>query len=360
MSRSVGIESIGIQLPSHAFDVEELAKIHGVPGDKFTAGLGCAQMALCLGDETVVDLAVGAARRALSRWGGDVSQIGLLALGTETGMDEARPLSAWVAEALRLKGSFRSYEVKHACYAGTLAVRQAMEWYLSGVARPGQVALVIAADVCLYPFLHPAEATQGAGGVALIIGAPEMCHLSPRSFPYTEPIYDFRRPIGAAFPVIQGKQSVDAYCRALSHCVLSYVQSEGREALLKLDRFSCHVPFPRMVTKALAFLSEKLGLQPEEAQRFLQKVTPDFQWTQKIGNAYNASLWIAFAKALGELSAGQRIGLFSFGSGCGAEFMDAEVTRQHPAGWLEDVQEDFDRRTMLSLEAYKAFRQSME
>jgi len=352
----VGLESLGIQLPAYGFDVRELAKIHQVPESKFTTGLGCQQMAVCLPPQGVLDLAVGAARRALARWNGSLSQIGLLAIGTESALDEARPLSAWVAESLGLQGSLRSYEVKHACYGGMLALRQAMEWHLSGMAQPGQVALVIAADVCLYPFLHPAEATQGAGGVAMVVGQPKLCRFSPSSFAYTEPIYDFRRPVGSPFPIIQGKQSIEAYCRALSHCVLAYRNAHGAQAFDSLDRLCCHVPFRRMVTKALSFLSNKLGLSGEEETRFLQKFTPDFQWTQQIGNAYNASLWISFAHALSTLQTGNRIGVFSFGSGCGAEFMEATVTDPHDAPFSQDVAQDLAARTLLSIGEYTAFR----
>jgi len=54
----------------------------------------------------------------------------------------------------------RSYEVKHACYGGTLAVKQAAEWRLSGAAGD-QAALVVAADVALYEQGDPSEPTQG-------------------------------------------------------------------------------------------------------------------------------------------------------------------------------------------------------
>ena len=63
----------------------------------------------------------------------------MLAVGTETAVDMSRPLSAWVADRLGLKGAVRSYEVKHACYGGTLALRQAAEWRLSGAARKNRL-----------------------------------------------------------------------------------------------------------------------------------------------------------------------------------------------------------------------------
>ena len=133
MKKRVGISSIGLHFPSLALPVEVLADLRHVDAAKYTQGLGCKEIALCADDESIVDLAVIAAERALSRWNGNKDDIGLLIVGTESGLDMSRPLSAWVAEKLNLKGAIRSYEVKHACYGGTIGVRQATEWKLSDV-----------------------------------------------------------------------------------------------------------------------------------------------------------------------------------------------------------------------------------
>ncbi len=90
----------------------------------------------------------------------------------------SRPLSAWVADKLGLAGAVRSYEVKHACYGATLALRQAVEWKESGAAA-GKAALVIAADVALYELEDPGEPTQGAGAVAMVVDEAR----SPPSIP---------------------------------------------------------------------------------------------------------------------------------------------------------------------------------
>lgn len=175
--RATGIAALGLQLPSLAMEVGELAGLRGQDPKKYTHGLGCREMALCAPGTTVVDLAVGAAERALERWGGDRRDIGLLALGTESALDMSRPLSAWVADRLGLRGALRSYEVKHACYGGTLALRQALEWRLAGASQ-GRVALVIAADEALYKPADPGEPTQGAGAVAMLVGEPRVAAFS--------------------------------------------------------------------------------------------------------------------------------------------------------------------------------------
>ena len=78
---AVGIESIGLHLPPLAMQVEELAALRGEDPEKYTVGLGCSQFAMCPPGFGVVDLAAEAARRALSRWEGDRSRIGMIAIG---------------------------------------------------------------------------------------------------------------------------------------------------------------------------------------------------------------------------------------------------------------------------------------
>ncbi len=178
---TAGIASIGLNFPPLALPVEELARLRGQDPKKYTIGLGCSEMALCTEDHGVVEMAVEAAKRALSRWDGGLERIGLIAVGTESALDMSRPLSAWVADRLGLAGAVRSYEVKHACYGGTLALRQALEWKMSG-ASAGRAALVIAADEALYELRDPGEPTQGAGAVAMIVDQPVIAAIDPASF----------------------------------------------------------------------------------------------------------------------------------------------------------------------------------
>ena len=98
MSTTAGIASIGLQLPPLYMPVTELAELRSVDPNKFTKGLGCKDIALCPAGHDAVTLAVGAAKRALSRWDGSIEDIGLIALGTESAKDMSRPLSAWVAD----------------------------------------------------------------------------------------------------------------------------------------------------------------------------------------------------------------------------------------------------------------------
>lgn len=353
-----GIASIGLQLPPLFMPVTELAELRSVDPNKYTKGLGCADIALCPTGWDAVTLAAGAAKRALSRWKGSVNDIGVVAVGTESAKDMSRPLSAWVAEELGLSGAIRSYEVKHACYGGTLALRQALEWKWSG-ASDGKAALVIAADVALYSQGDPGEPTQGAGAVAMIIDEPLVASVSPVSFPFSSPAFDFWRPVGDSFPSVDGQLSLDCYRRAVIECFGALIgDRDARSALAEYDSTCFHVPFPKMVKKAVLHLGDELGWTPQETELFYEtKVEKTMEWNLLTGNAYTASLWFSVARALVGLAEGTPITAFSYGSGYGAELLQlAAGPAARSAQWASDIQQDLSRRTAIDMDGYQRLR----
>ncbi len=354
---TAGISSLGIAFPSLYLPVEELAGLRGVDPGKLLHGLGCREIALCGPGEGAASLAARAARRALDRWPGNPEQIGLLAVGTETALDMSRPLSAWVADELDLRGALRSYEVKHACYGGTLALRQALEWKLAGAAQ-GKAALVIATDVALYAPGDPGEPTQGAGAVAMVIDQPTIAAIDPVSYPWSEPAFDFWRPVGESYPRVDGPFSLDCYKKAAAECFEAWVGSRTAEdALGELAALCFHVPFPKMVQKAVFHTAEALGLSEESAKAlFASKVDPTLGWNRRCGNAYTASLWIAVAEALSRAEDGEHIVAFSYGSGFGAELLSLVVGPEATGTWAEDVQTDFTSRSGIDAAAYDRLR----
>ncbi|RMH19122.1 MAG: hydroxymethylglutaryl-CoA synthase family protein [Acidobacteria bacterium] len=356
--RDAGIASIGLNFPPLAMPVEELARLRGQDPAKYTVGLGCQEMALCTPEYGVVELAVEAARRALERWGGDPADVGMIAVGTETAMDMSRPLSAWVAERLDLRGAVRSYEVKHACYGGTLALRQAVEWKLSGASQ-GRAALVLAADVALYAEGDPGEPTQGAGAVAMVVDEPSIARVDPVSYPWSEPAFDFWRPVGEAYPRVDGAFSLDCYKRAAENCFKALVNGGSAEEVLERAAAVCfHVPFPKMVKKAVVQVGRSFGWDEERIDRFFaDKVEPSMQWNRRCGNAYTASLWISVAEALRGLPRDERVLAFSYGSGFGAELLLLEAGPEAAAGaWASDVETDLAARHRVDAARYGSLR----
>lgn len=357
---AVGIAALGVALPGRALDVRELATLRGVDPNKFTQGLGCDQIALCAADEDVVTLATRAARRALDRWGGDHSEIGLVAVGTETAQDMSRPLSAFVADQLGLgAGAYRSYETKHACFGGTVALRQAVEWRASGAAR-GKAALVVAADVALYAPEDPGEPTQGAGAVAFVVGEPTIATVDLRSYAWAEPAFDFWRPVGESFPRVDGPLSLDCYNRGAERCFRQLADDRFDGDLRRaFDHFRAvcfHVPFPKMVKKAVKHLGAVAGWdEADVAGVYEAKVDPTMRWNRQVGNAYTASLWLSVASVLAEMDPGEEVAAFSYGSGFGTELLTLQATGA-AAPWVEDFTGDLAARETVDADAYEALR----
>lgn len=361
MERRAGLSAIALATPRYKMSLTELGALRGVDPAKYLVGLGCEQMSLCAEDEDVATLAAAAAKQALEMWGGDVSQIGLLIVGTETAKDMSRPLSAWVAQSLGLKGHFRSYEVKHACYGGSAAVRQATEWLLSGAAR-GKAALVIAADVALYAPQDGGEPTQGAGAVAMVLEEEaKLAYIEVASYPYSMPVFDFWRPVGEDYPRVEGKFSLECYKEAARQCFGAWRDQEGAQALEALAAISFHCPFPKMVKKAFADVGQELGMSEAQTELYYtQRVEPALAWNVKMGNSYTASVWFGAAWALTQAEAGQRVGVFSYGSGAGAELMFLTVapTNTLDAAFAQRFEQQLDARTSLDAKAYVELRKA--
>src|SRR5262249_58760901 len=115
----------------------------------------------------------------------------------------------------------------------------------------------------------------------------------------------------------------------------------GADELLsgRLARFLYHTPFPKMAAKAHRRLLELdwsaaavAGDPPRLAEAmgasYRDAVAPGLEAVSRVGNTYTASLYLCLAALLereGPRLAGQRLGLFSYGSGCCAEFFTGLV-----------------------------------
>jgi hydroxymethylglutaryl-CoA synthase len=91
-----------------------------------------------------------------------------------------------------------------------------------------------------------------------------------------------------------------------------------------------HVPYGKMAKKAHARLCELQGVADAAVveARFEQEVMASLRLSRRIGNIYTGSLWLALGSLLETDAAtieGQRLSLFSYGSGCTAEFFCGRV-----------------------------------
>jgi hydroxymethylglutaryl-CoA synthase len=323
----IGIDAIALAVPRGFLELADLAEARGVSPGKFIDGLGCARMSVAAAWEDPVALAANAARRLFATSGADRERVGLCIVGTETAVDHAKPIASWVHRLAGLPRNCRSYETKHACFGGTAGLFTAMDWIASGSAR-GRTALIICSDIARYELRTAGEPTQGAGAIAMLISEnPRLLALEPGvSGSYTAEVSDFWRPLDRKDALVDGHYSVQCYLDALSG---SYEEWKKVTNDTSLVRRAYHVPYGKMARKAHRHLRQIDGLSEAEADAsFAREVSKSLEFSTEIGNVYTGSLYLAIASLLHHESKaieGERIGLFSYGSGSVAEYFAARV-----------------------------------
>ncbi|NYD67248.1 hydroxymethylglutaryl-CoA synthase [Agromyces atrinae] len=352
ITTSIGIHDIAFATGSYRIDLAELAARHGVEANKYYIGLGQSEMSVLANDEDVVTMAATAAQRILDR--GDSRPIRTLIFATETGIDQSKAAGVYVHRLLGLGSDVRVVEVKQACYSATAA----LQFATALVARsPEEAVLVVASDVARYEIDSNAEATQGAGAVAMLVTAdPAILEIEPVSGLFTEDVMDFWRPNHRSTAVVDGKLSIDAYINATTGAWAD-LASRGGPAFESIERFCYHQPFTRMAVKAhrkLAASVAELGNDEADVQ-----LDGTFDYNRRIGNSYTASIYLALAALLDtdDDLAGKRLGFLSYGSGAVSEFFTGIVS----AGYREHVRADenralLDGRTPIGDEQYLALQ----
>ncbi len=117
-----------------------------------------------------------------------------------------------------------------------------------------------------------------------------------------------------------------------------YCDRNPGAGLANFDRLAFHTPFAGMVVGAHRTLLRKHGrfTRDQVAAHFRDTLEASLVLGQEVGNTYSASLYVALCSLLahGAVADGQRVGLFSYGSGCCSEFYSGTLGREaaHAAG----------------------------
>jgi hydroxymethylglutaryl-CoA synthase len=315
---ATGLSAISFYTPHRYIGLDTLAEHHGIDPEKFSKGIGQEKIAMPGHDEDIVTMAAEAAKPIIDRYGAE--GIDTVLFATETGIDQSKAAGIYVHQLLGLPPNCRNVELKQACYSATPALQMACSY----VARkPDRKVLVIASDVARYDLDSSGEATQGAGAVAMLVTAnPTVLEIGVNSGVFTEDIMDFWRPNDRRTPLFDGKYSTLRYLNAMTEAWKDY-QANGGFAYEDFAHFCFHLPFSRMGEKAHGRLA-KANKTPVD----MDKALTGMMYNRQVGNSYTASIYLAVLSTLENATAdltGERIGLFSYGSGATGEFFDATV-----------------------------------
>ncbi len=344
-----GIDRISFYTPRYCLDLRELAEARGAEYEKYRIGIGQEIMAVAPPDEDIVTMSASAALPLQDAFG----DISMVLFATESSVDQSKAAGLFVHGLLGLPPRCRVVEIKQACYSATLALRLAVEHVK---ANPAARVLVLASDIARYELGSPAEPTQGAGAVAMLISVqPALLTLDPEAGVHCEDVMDFWRPNYREEAVVEGKASTRVYLNALQQTWRHYAEQTGR--LLKDFDYCCfHTPFTNMAAKAYQSLRK---LQPAGAplKTFEQQVEPSLAYNRVTGNTYSASLYECFACLLDrapEALDGKSVSFFSYGSGCTAEFFSGKVAAGYRKHLLSELhRQQLENRTHLSVRQYE-------
>lgn len=319
---SVGIDEISFYTSNYYLDLRTLAEVQNTDTEKYYQGIGQEKMSMAAPDEDVVTMAANAALPLIERVGTD--SITTLMFATETGIDQSKSAGVYVHRLLNLHENCRVVELKQACYSATASIQMACAL----VARqPDKKVLVIASDIARYDLDSPGEATQGCGAVAMLIAAdPRLVEIDPEVGNYTEDVMDFWRPNYRTNALVDGKYSTKIYLKSLKKAWQHFYEASSL-AFNDFSHFCYHLPFSRMAQKAHQTLAKfnKSGLAVEQLE---QQIQDTLHYNKTIGNSYTASMYIGLTSLLENCTenlANSRIGFFSYGSGCVAEFFSGRV-----------------------------------
>jgi hydroxymethylglutaryl-CoA synthase len=349
----VGIDAIRLYTPPFSIDLATIAERRGVDPDKFRVGLGQHCMSVMPPDEDIVTMAANAALPLIT----DTTRqsIHLVLFATESGVDQSKAAGLWVHHLLGLSPSCRVIELKQACYSATCALQLGLNHLM---VHPDEKVLVLASDNARYGLNTPGEPTQGCGAAAILLSAsPRLMVVEPYQGVVAEHVMDFWRPNYMTEAVVDGKYSTKVYLNTLLKCWHEYCRQSGL-TFADHARFCYHIPFTRMAEKAHERLV-KTSCSDSSRHSMHHQVEPGLIYSRQLGNAYTAALYVGLASLLendSEDLSGNRIGCFSYGSGCVGEFFSCLVQpeyRQHL--FAQHHATLLGSRTRLTYEQYESF-----
>jgi hydroxymethylglutaryl-CoA synthase len=273
---SVGISGFSVFVPRLRVRLEDWCAWTGNNWEKTRAVVGNS-FRVVGPDHNAYTMAANAALALIDDHDIDPQRVGYLAVGTESGSDNATSAAVIVRGLVDreliargrppLARDIEAPEFKQACLGGMYGLKGALRYVATDGAD--RVAIVVAADIAEYARGSSGEPTQGAGGVALLVERdPAMLaiDLAAAASASSYRALDFRKPFlrfteqtpaddGRArdFPVFNGKYSTACYIdETLASMDAFFAKRQGSrvEYLRALGATFMHRPYHRMPVSA--------------------------------------------------------------------------------------------------------------
>lgn len=344
----IGIDQMRFATSNYFLDMAKLAQARGEEPNKYLIGIGQSKMAVIPPSQDSVTLAANAARQLLTPT--LRNELDTLIFASESGIDQSKSGAVYLQDLLGLPNTVRAFEVKQACYSATAAIQFAMGYI---ALHPTRKVLITASDIARYGLHTAGEPTQGGGAVAMVISAnPRIIAFDPDSTVFTENIMDFWRPNYATEAMVDGHYSGHMYIDFFQDVFQRYCQKKQLQ-LADFTAIAFHLPYTKMGLKALRSV---LPMTDEITQK---RLTANFEasrhYSRQVGNLYTGSLYLSLLSLLEQataLQAGDRIGLFSYGSGAVSEFYSGYLQPNFRTA-LSDLDTVLAQRTEVTIPTYE-------
>lgn len=347
---NIGIDAISVFTSNQYIDLSCIATHKQLAEDKYIRALGQYQMSLPSIDEDIITLAANAASRIVNQE--NKESITHVFFATESSIDQSKSAATYIHGLLDLNSRCRCLEFKQACYGATAAIQMGMALIAQD---PSQKILILASDIARYGLNTEGESSQGCGAVAILLSFnPKILVLSKESGFYTQDIMDFWRPNYRDEALVEGLYSSRMYLQCLEKCWKLY-ESKANRLFSDYTQFCYHTPVAKLAEKAHKSLCKmnQMMISDEQAEKIL---LPSLAYSRIIGNTYTASLYVALSSLMDnsdEDLSGQRLGLFSYGSGCVAEYFSGVFVPGYQAHLHKNEHKKMlDNRVALSYEQY--------
>ena len=355
----IGIEKLGVYPCALSLDIAELCEARGLDAANFCGRFFCDERSVMGPFEDVVTLGVNAAMPMLSD--ADRDAIRLLIVATESAPDQEKPVSSWLHHFLGLRPDCRNFEVKHACYGATGALHVAAGWLQS--ADEGAKVLIVNADHALMHLDGPQEPVLGAAGLAVLLSrTPRIVEFDAGwNGVYAHEVADIFRP-APGVETGDADDSLLSYLDGVEFTYDAYVARVGRP--IDFDEFFAaniyHVPFGGLAQRAHLRLArrEMLLTKAEAEQHWERKSKASLTYNRRTGGVYGAATFVALAGLIDNtpsLNAGDRVGIYSYGSGSCAEFYSGTIgDGAHAAVAAARIDVQLSNRRRLKMDEYEA------
>jgi polyketide biosynthesis 3-hydroxy-3-methylglutaryl-CoA synthase-like enzyme PksG len=364
----VGIEAINAFAGSAFVNVEKLALHRKLDVTRFK-NLLMKEKTVALPYEDPITFGLNAAKPLIDAMSPEEKdRIEMVVTCTESAFDFGKSMSTYFHKLLGLNRNCRLFELKNACYSGVAGFQVAVNFILSQ-ASPGAKALVIATDLSRFMTVEGGEAltedwsffepSAGAGAVAMIVSeVPYVFQVDVgASGYYGYEVMDTCRPVPDS-EAGDADLSLLSYLDCYEGAFLEYKKRvEGADFAGTFGYLAMHTPFGGMIKGAHRDMMRKMvKANPKEIEAdFQRRVVPGLTHCQRVGNIMGATTMLSLLSTIdhGEFQTPQRVGCFSYGSGCCSEFFSGIVTKegQKRVRALR-IKYQLDKRCELSMEEY--------